>query len=142
MDVVIGSDAKGFDLKEKVKQYLNERDYNVIDVTPEPAEDFVESSLAVTKQVLENGVKKAIMFDEYGVGSAMASNKVKGMVTADVNEERTAHMTAMHNGAKAISLGSGIVGEKLAYSIIQNYLDTEYAAGRHQVRLDMLEKMI
>lgn len=142
MDVVIGADAKGFELKEKVKQYLNDRDYNVIDVTPEPAADFVDSSLAVTKQVLENGVKKAIMFDEYGVGSAMASNKVKGMVTADVNEERTAHMTAMHNGAKAISLGSGIVGEKLAYSIIQNYLDTEYAAGRHQVRLDMLEKMI
>lgn len=142
MDVVIGSDKNGFELKEKVKKYLNERNYNVIDVTEAPAEDFVESSLAVTKQVLENGVKKAIMFDEYGVGSAMASNKVKGMVTANVNEERTAHMTAMHNGAKAIALGSGIVGEKLAYSIVQNYLDTDYAGGRHQVRLDMLEKMI
>ena len=132
----------GFELKEKVKQYLQDRDYHVIDVTEEPAADFVDSSLAVTKQVLENGVKKAIMFDEYGVGSAMASNKVKGMVTANVNEERTGHMTAMHNGAKAIALGSGIVGEKLAYTIIQRYLDTEYAGGRHQVRLDMLEKMI
>ncbi|KRM54560.1 galactose-6-phosphate isomerase subunit LacA [Lacticaseibacillus sharpeae] len=142
MDVVIGADKNGFELKEKVKAYLNAGGYNVIDVTEQPAEDFVESSLAVTKQVLENGVKKAIMFDEYGVGSAMASNKVKGMVTADVNEERTAHMTAMHNGAKAISLGSGIVGEKLAYSIVQQYLDTDYAGGRHQVRLDMLEKMI
>jgi galactose-6-phosphate isomerase len=142
MDVVIGADKNGFELKEKVKAYLQDKNYNVIDVTEEPAEDFVESSLAVTKQVLENGVKKAIMFDEYGVGSAMASNKVKGMVTADVNEERTAHMTAMHNGAKAISLGSGIVGEKLAYSIVQQYLDTDYAGGRHQVRLDMLEKMI
>ncbi|WP_127849043.1 galactose-6-phosphate isomerase subunit LacA [Lacticaseibacillus hulanensis] len=142
MDVVIGADKNGFELKEKVKAYLQDHNYNVIDVTEKPAEDFVESSLAVTKQVLENGVKKAVMFDEYGVGSAMASNKVKGMVTANVNEERTAHMTAMHNGAKAISLGSGIVGEKLAYSIVQHYLDTEYAAGRHQVRLDMLEKMI
>ncbi|WP_125570525.1 galactose-6-phosphate isomerase subunit LacA [Lacticaseibacillus songhuajiangensis] len=142
MDVVIGSDKNGFELKEKVKKYLNDHNYNVIDVTEEPAEDFVESSLAVTKQVLENGVKKAVMFDEYGVGSAMASNKVKGMVTANVNEERTAHMTAMHNGAKAIALGSGIVGEKLAYGIVQHYLDTEYAGGRHQVRLDMLEKMI
>ena len=142
MDVVIGADKNGFELKEKVKAYLQDKNYNVIDVTEEPAEDFVESSLAVTKQVLENGVKKAIMFDEYGVGSAMASNKVKGMGTADVNEERTAHMTAMHNGAKAISLGSGIVGEKLAYSIVQQYLDTDYAGGRHQVRLDMLEKMI
>ena len=51
-------------------------------------------------------------------------------------------MTAMHNGAKALAIGSGIVGEKLAESIIDYYLHTEYAAGRHQVRLDMLEKMI
>ncbi|KRM87180.1 galactose-6-phosphate isomerase subunit LacA [Lacticaseibacillus thailandensis] len=142
MDVVIGSDKAGFELKEKVKQYLQDHDYNVIDVTEKPAADFVDSSLAVTKQVLDNGVKKAIMFDEYGVGSAMASNKVKGMVTANVNEERTAHMTALHNGAKAIALGSGIVGEKLAYSIVKRYLDTDYAGGRHKVRLDMLEKMI
>lgn len=142
MKVVIGSDKKGFDLKEKIKEYLQNNNYEVVDVTPTPAEDFVESSLKVTHEVLENNIKKAIMFDEYGVGSAMASNKVKGMVTANVNEERTGHMTAMHNGAKALAIGSGIVGEKLAESIIDCYLHTKYAGGRHQVRLDMLEKMI
>lgn len=142
MKVVIGSDKDGFNLKESVKDYLQKHDYEVLDVTPEPAEDFVESSLKVTHEVLDNGIKKAVMFDRYGVGSAMASNKVKGMVTANVNEERTAHMTAMHNGAKAIALGSGVVGTDLANTIVQRYLDTEYAAGRHQVRLDMLEKMI
>ncbi|AWN33020.1 MULTISPECIES: galactose-6-phosphate isomerase subunit LacA [Lactobacillus] len=142
MKVVIGSDKDGFALKEKVKHYLKEHDYEVLDVTPEPAVDFVESSLKVTRKVLENRIEKAIMFDEYGVGSAMASNKVKGMITANLNEERTAHMTAMHNGAKAIALGSGIVGEKLAYSIVQHYLDAKYAGGRHQIRLNMLEEMI
>lgn len=142
MKVVIGSDQDGFKLKETIKEYLLDKGYEVLDVTQEPAGDFIESSLLVTHEVLENGIKKAIMVDEYGVGSAMASNKVKGMVTANVNEERTAHMTAMHNGAKAIALGSGIVGEKLALAIVQRYLDTDYAAGRHQVRLDMLEKMI
>ncbi|MFS8961810.1 galactose-6-phosphate isomerase subunit LacA [Lactobacillus delbrueckii] len=142
MKVVIGSDKDGFNLKESVKDYLQKHGYEVLDVTPEPAEDFVESSLKVTHEVLDNGIKKAVMFDRYGVGSAMVSNKVKGMVTANVNEERTAHMTAMHNGAKAIALGSGVVGPDLANTIVQRYLDTEYAAGRHQVRLDMLEKMI
>ena len=142
MKVVIGSDKDGFALKEKVKHYLKEHDYEVLDVTLEPAVDFVESSLKVTRKVLENRIEKAIMFDEYGVGSAMASNKVKGMITANLNEERTAHMTAMHNGAKAIALGSGIVGEKLAYSIVQHYLDAKYAGGRHQIRLNMLEEMI
>ena len=69
----------------------------MLDVTPEPAEDFVESSLKVTHEVLEHGIKKAIMFDEYGVGSAMASNKVKGMVTADVNEGLQKVQHRLHN---------------------------------------------
>lgn len=142
MKVVIGSDYQGMDLKEKIKQYLLKNNYEVIDVTKSERMDFVDSSLAVAQTVLKNHYPKAIMVDGYGVGSAMASNKVKGMVTANVNDERTAHMTAMHNGAKAISLGSEIVGEQLAYSIVQRYLDTDYAGGRHQVRLDMLEKMI
>ena len=114
MKVVIGSDKDGFALKETIKEWLTSNDYEVVDVTPEPAEDFVESSLKVTHEVLENNIKKAIMFD----------------------------MTAMHNGAKALAIGSGIVGETLDKSIIEYYLHTEYAGGRHQVRLDMLEKMI
>ncbi|MEE6667467.1 galactose-6-phosphate isomerase subunit LacA [Pediococcus acidilactici] len=142
MKVVVGADKAGFDLKEKVKTYLKEHDYEVVDVSETPQADFVDSSLAVTDKVLNDKIEKAIMFDEYGVGSAMASNKVKGMVTANVVEENTAHMTAMHNGAKAIAIGAGVVGEKLSYNIVQYYLDTEYAGGRHQIRLDMLNKMI
>ena len=142
MDVIIGADKDGFAMKEQVKKYLEEHQYRVADVTPEPAEDFVESSLAGTKKLLTSDAHKAIMFDRYGVGSAMASNKVKGMVTAVVEEENTAHMTAEHNGAKAIAIGTGITGYDRALVIIQRYLDTEYAGGRHQIRLDMLEKMI
>lgn len=142
MDVVIGADRDGFDMKESVKQYLLDHEYRVIDVTPEPAEDFVDASVAVADKILTGVAHKAIMFDRYGVGSAMASNKLKGMVTANVTEENTAHMTAEHNGAKAISIGTGIIGYDKALTIIQRYLDTEYAGGRHQVRLDMLEKMI
>lgn len=81
------------------------------------------------------------MFDEYGIGSAMASNKVHGMVTANVTEENTAHMTTQHNGAKAIAIGAGIVGPRLAEALVDSYLSVEYAGGRHQIRLDMLEKL-
>lgn len=58
MKVVIGSDKDGFVLKEKVKHYLKEHDYEVLDVTPEPAVDFVESSLKVTRKVLENRIER------------------------------------------------------------------------------------
>lgn len=142
MDVVLGADQDGFEMKEAVKKYLQDHQYRIIDVSPQPAEDFVDSSLAVTKEILSGKAHKAVMFDRYGVGSAMASNKVKGMVTANVGEENTAHMTAEHNGAKAIAIGTGVLGLAKAITIVQRYLDTEYADGRHQIRLYMLEKMI
>lgn len=71
MDVIIGADKDGFAMKEQVKKYLEEHQYRVADVTPEPAEDFVESSLAVTKKLLNSDAHKAIMFDRYGVGLSL-----------------------------------------------------------------------
>ena len=142
MKIALGSDKKGFELKEIIKSYLQEQHYTVVDVTEEPAEDFVASAKMVSEAVLEGKADRGIMFDEFGAGSFMASNKIKGMITANVTEERTAHMTTEHNGAKAIAIGAGIVGPTLAKSIVDSYLTIEYAGGRHQVRVDMLEKMI
>lgn len=142
MKIALGSDKKGFELKEIIKSYLQEQKYTVIDTTQEPSEDFIESSKLVSKAVLEGKADRGIMFDEFGAGSFMASNKIKGMITANVTEERTAHMTTEHNGAKAIAIGAGVVGVAVAKSIVDSYLGIEYAGGRHQVRVDMLEKMI
>lgn len=141
MKVALGTDQKGFALKEEIKEYLTSKGYEILDLTQQSAIDFVDSAVAVSEAVLSKQADRGIMFDEYGVGSAMASNKIQGMVTANVAEENTAHMTTEHNGAKAIALGAGIVGIKLAQAIVDNYLGIEYAGGRHQIRLDMLEKL-
>lgn len=141
MKVALGADQEGFALKEEIKEYLTSKGYEILDLTQQPAIDFVDSAVAVSEAVLSKQADRGIMFDEYGVGSAMASNKIQGMVTANVAEENTAHMTTEHNGAKAIALGADIVGIKLAQAIVDNYLGIEYAGGRHQIRLDMLEKL-
>ena len=141
MKIAVAADKAGFDLKETIKTYLTNKGYEVLDLTETPAEDFVDSSVAVAHAVLDGTAQRGIMFDEYGIGSAMASNKVHGMVTANVNEENTAHMTTQHNGAKAIAIGAGIVGPRLAEALVDSYLSVEYAGGRHQIRLDMLEKL-
>lgn len=142
MKIAIGADKKGYYLKEVIKKNLEEQGVEVIDVAPEGAEDFVDSSLGVTRVVLDEEAEKGIMIDEYGVGSFMASNKVKGMITANVSDENSARMTREHNSAKAISLGSGIVGETLALALANAYVHADYAAGRHQVRVDMMNKML
>ncbi|SFH80003.1 galactose-6-phosphate isomerase subunit LacA [Pisciglobus halotolerans] len=142
MKVAIGADKKGNHLKEVIKTDLESQGFEILDTTPEGADDFVDSALNVTHAVLNNEAEKGIMIDEHGVGSFMASNKVKGMITANVTDENSARMTREHNDAKAISIGSGIVGEKLALVLANAFAHADYAAGRHQVRVDMMNKML
>ncbi|MDN2453357.1 galactose-6-phosphate isomerase subunit LacA [Lactobacillus sp. UCMA15818] len=141
MKIALAADKDGFTLKEHIKTFLRQKDYEILDLSEKPANDFIDSSVELAHIILDKKADRGVMFDEYGLGSAMASNKVHGMVTANVSEENTAHMTTQHNGAKAIAIGAGIVGERLAEQIVTAYLSVDYAGGRHQIRLDMLEKM-
>lgn len=142
MKVAVGADKKGLRLKDFIKADLEKQGIEVLDTTPEGADDFVDSALSVTDAVLNEEAEKGIMFDEYGVGSFMASNKVKGMITANVTDENSSRMTREHNSAKAISIGAGIVGDTLTLSLVNAYVHADYAAGRHQVRVDMMNKML
>lgn len=71
----------------------------------------------------------------------MTATKVKGMVAAEVSDERSAYMTREHNNARMITIGSEIVGEGLAKNIVKEFLAADYDGGRHQIRVDMLNKM-
>ncbi|MGO2696649.1 galactose-6-phosphate isomerase subunit LacA [Bavariicoccus seileri] len=139
--VVIGTDNGGLELKEFIKDYLLAEGFEVVDKTPEPATDFVESSLAVAQELLKDDDSLGIAFDAYGAGSFMTATKIKGMIVAEVSEERSAYMTREHNNARMITLGNEIVGKGLAKNIVKEFLSAHYDGGRHQIRVDMLNKM-
>lgn len=141
MRVVIGSDLEGMTLKETIKTYLLGEGFEVVDKSEEAAVDFVESTLAVAQDVIANEGSLGIAFDGYGAGSFMTATKVKGMVAAEVSDERSAYMTREHNNSRMITLGAKIVGDELAKNIVKEFLSADYDGGRHQVRVDMLNKM-
>lgn len=141
MRVVLGSDAAGMELKELVAAHLVELGHEVVDLSPEPAADFVDSATAVAHDLLEHDGSQGLAFDGYGVGSYMAATRVKGMVAANISDERSAYMTREHNNARMVCLGPKVVGPELALRIVDEFLAADYAAGRHQIRVDMLNKM-
>lgn len=141
MRIVIGSDAQGMPLKETVKAYLIQLGHEVVDKSEEPAADFVDSTLAVAHDLLENPESLGFAFDLYGDGSYMAACKVKGMVACECSDERSAFMTRQHNNARLITMGSAVVGDAIARGIVREFLSEPYAGGRHQIRVDMLNKM-
>ena len=141
MRVVLGSDAAGMELKELVAAHLVELGHEVVDLSPEPAADFVDSATAVAHDLLEHDGSQGFVFDGYGVGSYMAATRVKGMVAANISDERSAYMTREHNNARMVCMGPKVVGPELALRIVDEFLAADYAAGRHQIRVDMLNKM-
>ena len=140
MSVIIGADAAGIRLKEVVKEYLEAEGFQVVDVTEE-GQDFVDVTLAVAKEVKQAEDDLGIVIDAYGAGPFMVATKIKGMVAAEVSDERSAYMTRGHNNSRMITMGAQIVGDQLAKNIAKGFVNGKYDGGRHQIRVDMLNKM-
>lgn len=139
MRVVLASDPEGTALKDDIAAYLQEQGHTVADGGEQA--DCVDAALAVAHAVLDDPGSRGIVVDGYGAGSYMAASKVKGMICAEISDERSAYMTRQHNNAKVICLGAQIVGPGLAKSIVREFLAADYDGGRHQIRVDMLDKM-
>ena len=140
MAIVVGADAAGIRLKEVVKEYLEAEGFQVVDMTEE-GQDFVDVTLAVAKEVKQAEDNLGIVIDAYGAGPFMVATKIKGMVAAEVSDERSAYMTRGHNNSRMITMGAQIVGDQLAKNIAKGFVNGKYDGGRHQIRVDMLNKM-
>lgn len=141
MTIIIGSDVDGKRLKDLIKTYLVESNFDILDVTEGKDLDFVDSTLAIAKEVQKNDDNLGIAIYAFGVGSFMVATKIKGMIAAEVSDERSAYMTRGHNNSKMITLGSEIVGDTLARNVVKGFVNGHYDGGRHQIRVDMLNKM-
>lgn len=140
MAIIIGADAAGNKLKDVVKEFLIGENFEVVDVTEE-GKDFVDVTLAVAAEVNKQEQNLGIVIDAYGAGPFMVATKIKGMVAAEVSDERSAYMTRGHNNSRMITMGAEIVGEGLAKNIAKGFVNGKYDGGRHQIRVDMLNKM-
>ena len=140
MAIIIGADAAGSRLKDVVKDFLVGENFEVVDVTKE-GQDFVDVTLAVAAEVNKQEEVLGIVIDAYGAGPFMVATKIKGMVVAEVSDERSAYMTRGHNNSRMITMGAEIVGEGLAKNIAKGFVNGKYDGGRHQIRVDMLNKM-
>jgi len=140
MAIIIGADGAGNKLKDVVKDFLIGENFEVVDVTEE-GKDFVDVTLAVAAEVNKQEENLGIVIDAYGAGPFMVATKIKGMVAAEVTDERSAYMTRGHNNSRMITMGAEIVGEGLAKNIAKGFVNGKYDGGRHQIRVDMLNKM-
>ena len=138
--IAIGADHGGFDLKEKLKRYLTDWGYEVKDCGTDSAKavDYPDYALLVAQAVARGEAWRGIMVDSVGIGSAMVANKVRGIRAAFCYDRATARSSREHNNANVLTLGGKLVREDEAREITRVWLDTEFAGGRHQGRVDKI----
>ena len=143
MNIALGADHGGYELKEEIKAYLLGKGYTLKDFgTDSPKScDYPVFAKAACASVLSGESDCAILFCGTGIGISMAANKIKGIRCGHCTDPLSAHLTKLHNNANAISLGGRITGGELAKAIVDAYLTTEYMGQHHQKRLDMLTEI-
>jgi ribose 5-phosphate isomerase B len=138
--VALGSDHGGFALKAAVKAHLRSRGIPVEDVGTHTADscDYPDFAAHVAKSVAMNEASWGIVIDGAGIGSCMAAGKVPGVLAATCHDVRTAKNSREHNGANVLCIGSGTLDERAAFAVIDAWLDTPFAGGRHGRRVDKI----
>ncbi|MDD7015599.1 MAG: ribose 5-phosphate isomerase B [Firmicutes bacterium] len=142
MRVAVASDHGGYKLKEKVKEYLESRDIDVIDLgtNSEESVDYPEYGRACAKAVAGGEADRGIVCCGTGIGISIAANKVKGIRCGLCTNVEMAKLTRQHNDANMLAMGGRIIDDETAMAITEAFIDTEFEGGRHQRRIDKIEE--
>lgn len=141
MKVILGSDHGGFELKEKIKNHLENKNIKVIDKGTYNLEsvDYPEYGRLVGEAVVSKEGDFGIVVCGTGIGISIAANKVHGVRCALCHNTTTARLTREHNNANVLALGGRVLGDVLALEMVDIFLNTEFEGGRHQNRIEKIE---
>lgn len=140
MKISIACDHGGYDLKESIKKWLNENNYEVIDYGTNSKDscDYPDFGRLASEAVRDKVVDRGIVICTTGIGMSIVANKVKGIRCALVSNTEGASLTRRHNDSNVLALGAKFTDDALAKEITKIWLETEFEGGRHQRRVDKI----
>ena len=136
MKVAIGADHGGFELKEKVVDFLRRKAVNVKDYGTDSNEscDYNDVALEVAKAVRDQEVDRGILICGTGIGMCIQANKVDGIRAALVHDLFSAEATRLHNDSNILCMGGRIIGDEIAFAITNIWLNTEFSNEERHIR--------
>lgn len=139
--IVIGSDHAGFRLKETLKEHLRGRGLEVEDLgaPSEESVDYPPIGRAVAARVAEDAARRGILICGTGIGMSIAANRVPGARAALCHRVEFARLTREHNDANILVLPGRFLEEDEARAILDAFLETPFAGGRHERRVRDLD---
>ena len=140
VQIAIGADHAGYQLKHHLIGTLQRLGHAIDDygTYSEQPTDYPPICIAVAQAVADRRAERGIVVGGSGQGEQIAANKVHGIRAALCNELYTARLSREHNDANVLAMGGRIVAPGLADEIIALWLETPFAGGRHQRRIEQI----
>ncbi len=139
--IAIGSDHAGFELKEKVRKYLDKQGIKVIDegTYSEERADYPDYAHKVADDVLSKRGELGILICGSGNGINITANKHKGIRSALCWKPEVAALARQHNNANIMALPARFISDEDAYKCVDEFLKAEFEGGRHKDRIEKIE---
>jgi ribose 5-phosphate isomerase B len=139
--IIIGSDHGGFLLKNVIKAHLLEKAYGVEDAGCFDTNSIHYPVIAkeVALKVSSGDFEKGILICGTGIGMSIAANRFKNVRAALCHDHFTAKMSREHNNSNILVMGGRVTGEEVAFDILDTWLNTDFAGGRHLERINMFD---
>jgi ribose 5-phosphate isomerase B len=143
MTISIASDHAGFEFKRLILSYLSEKDIEYIDygTNTNDSVDYPDYAIKVAESVSKDEIDRGILICGTGIGMSIVASKFHGVRAALCHDAKTAEASRRHNDANILVLGGRVLDEKVALSIIEIWLQTEFDGGRHQKRLEKIKEL-
>ena len=143
MKIAIASDHGGYQLKQQVLTFLQEKEYLYQDfgVYNEESVDYPDFALLAAEAVASGTCDVGIICCGTGIGVAIVANKVPGIRAANCQDTFSARMSREHNAANILTLGQRVVGCGLALDVVEAFLKGIYTGGRHACRVDKIREI-
>lgn len=143
MQIALGSDHAGFQLKESLKRYLDSKNLKYTDFGAFSMDtaDYPEYAYKVSMAIIQDNYDRGILICGTGVGMCMTANKFKGIRAGLAHDINTAQLSRLHNDANILCLGGEELKESKAMDIVDVWLNTSFEGGRHQRRVDLINKL-
>lgn len=139
--IIIGSDHGGFSMKEKIKSFLEKKNFRVKDLGTYSVEryDYPVIAYNLAKEVASGKYKRGILICKTGIGNSIVANRLPGVRAALCYNAKAARLSREHNDSNVLILGSTFVKTDSAKRILNIWLNTEFSGGRHQRRLNQIK---
>ena len=141
--IAIGSDHRGFNYKEQIKNFLLSNNYDVKDFGTDSAKsvDYPDYAKKVADSIVKGESEMGVLICGTGIGVSIAANKIKGIRAANVTSEKMTEMSREHNNANIICFGGDIMDIDTVIECIVIFLTTEFGGGRHMQRIAKIKSL-